>query len=577
MQHVFISYVRENKKIVSRLYHDLTSHGIDVWLDRNEIHPGVRWKKAIRQAIQSGVFFIACFSVEYNNRDETYMNEELTVATDILRLRSIDKAWFIPIKLNECKIPDRAIGGGDTFKDFQWVELHEDWDPGIQRLLKSISPESSEAEGQLIIGETKAKQGDYEGAINNYDQALRLKPNFPIAYYHRGIAKRDLGQYSEATSDFDQALQQKPDFVDVQVALEETIQIKATEASLRSQNTQTQSEQTASNITPNPVESPGDPGLAYAYYRQGLRKEKIEQHEIEKRERESPFFNSKEIMEQQYKAALADYNKAIRLKPDEVDFYHQRASVNRKLERFEDVVTDYSVLIDLNPNDASLYYERGHAKQRIGQHESAIADYNEAIRLDPNEARCYSQRASIRGQLKQYAAAFVDFDKAIELKPNETDFYYQRISLNRDLGRHEAVIADYSELIRLNPNNDSLYRQRGRANYQLRRYEDAAADWSELIRLNPNNISLYQGRATINEKLERYETLIADYSKVICSNSADATVYQKRGIAYEKLERYEEAKKDYETAKQLADSDALVLIYEIEKSLNEINTRLAEK
>ena len=556
MQHVFISYVGENEKAVSRLHHDLTSHGIEVWLDRNEIDPGVQWKQAIRKAIQDGAFFIACFSKEYNDRDETYMNEELTVATEVLRQRSFDKVWFIPVKLNECEIPEEDIGGGKTFKDFQWVELYKDWDTGIQRLLKSISPESSKAEDQLRAGHAKVKQGDYEDAINNYDQALHLKPNFPIAYYSRGIAKHTLGQYSDAISDFDQALQQKPDFADVQAARQEIIQIKAAEASLHSQNTQTQSEQTASNITLNPVASPGDPGLAEAYYRQGLRKEE---------------------MEQQYGAALADYNEAIRLKPDETDFYRRRVSVNRKLGRFEDVVADYSVLIDRNSRDASLYCGRGHAKQQLGQYKAALADCNEAIRLDSNDARSYAQRASTHAQLKQYAAAFVDYNKAIQLNPDEADFYQQRISLNKDLGRSEAVIADYSELIRLNPNNASLYRTRGRANYQLGKYEDAAADWSELIRLNPKSISLYKGRATINEHLGRYEDLIADYSKIICSDTADATLYQKRGIAYEKLERYEEAKKDYETAKQLADPGEEVLIYEIEKSLDEINARLTEK
>ena len=577
MQHVFISYVCENEETVGRLYHDLTSHGLDVWLDRNDIDPGVQWKQAIRKAIQDGAFFIACFSKEYNDRDKTYMNEELILATEVLRQQSFDKVWFIPAKLNECEIPEEDIGGGKTFKDFQWVELYKDWDTGIQRLLKSISPDSSEAEGQFIVGNTKAKQGDYEDAINNYDQALQLKSNFPIAYYSRGIAKRNLEQYSDAISDFDQALQQKSDFAAARTAQEETIQIKAAETSLRSQNTQTQSEQTASNSPPNPAESPGDPGLAEAYYKQGLKKENIEQDEIEKRVRENHFLNSKDIMEQQYKAALDDYNEAIRLKPDEPRFYQQRASVNRKLERFEDVITDYSVLIDLNSKDASLYYERGRAKQQLGQHEVALADCNEAIRLDSNDARYYAQRASIHAQLKQDAAAFVDLDKAIQLSPDEADFYRQRISLNKNLGRSEAVIADYSELIRLKPNDISLYRQRGRENYQLGKYEDAAADWSELIRLNPDNISLYGGRATINERLGRYEDLIADYSKVICNNIANATVYQKRGIAYEKLERYEEAKKDYETAKQLADPDEEVFIYKIEKSLDEINARLKEK
>ena len=64
-RHVFISYVRENQKQVDRLCHDLESHGVNVWLDRNDIKPGARWKNAIRKAIRQDDFFIACFLDEY--------------------------------------------------------------------------------------------------------------------------------------------------------------------------------------------------------------------------------------------------------------------------------------------------------------------------------------------------------------------------------------------------------------------------------------------------------------------------------------------------------------------------------
>ena len=67
MQHVFISYVSENIETVDKLCETLKSHGIKVWLDRNDIDPGSRWKQAIRKAIREGAFFIACFSKEYNN------------------------------------------------------------------------------------------------------------------------------------------------------------------------------------------------------------------------------------------------------------------------------------------------------------------------------------------------------------------------------------------------------------------------------------------------------------------------------------------------------------------------------
>ena len=141
MQHVFISYVSENRKEIDRLYKALVSHGIKVWLDQNDIPPGLRWETEIRRAIQQGLFFIACFSKEYHERDKTYMLEELTIAIGELRQRPADRVWFIPIKLNECEIPDFDIGRGQTLQGLQYVSLYEDWDSGMQRILDVIQPE----------------------------------------------------------------------------------------------------------------------------------------------------------------------------------------------------------------------------------------------------------------------------------------------------------------------------------------------------------------------------------------------------------------------------------------------------
>ena len=67
-RHVFISYVRENQEQVDRLCQELEMDGVNVWLDRNSIAPGIDFRDAIRDAIQEGYFFIACFSKEYTTR-----------------------------------------------------------------------------------------------------------------------------------------------------------------------------------------------------------------------------------------------------------------------------------------------------------------------------------------------------------------------------------------------------------------------------------------------------------------------------------------------------------------------------
>lgn len=138
MAHVFISYVREDSQSVERLCNSLRQSGVQLWIDRNNILPGTRWRRAIRKAINEGDYFIACFSPHYINRGTTFMNEELTIAIELLRKMPIERAWFIPVLLSECELPDREIGAGETLLDIQQVRLYEDWEAGIKQILAVI-------------------------------------------------------------------------------------------------------------------------------------------------------------------------------------------------------------------------------------------------------------------------------------------------------------------------------------------------------------------------------------------------------------------------------------------------------
>jgi hypothetical protein len=143
LAHVFISYVSGDKIEIDRLCNALRKAGLEIWLDREQIKPGHRWKQAIREAIKDGAFFIACFSREYAKREKSYMNEELTFAIDELRQRPTNRAWFIPVLLSEGTVPNRPIGGGETLQDIQWVDLYVDWEAGMRKLISVINPQAA--------------------------------------------------------------------------------------------------------------------------------------------------------------------------------------------------------------------------------------------------------------------------------------------------------------------------------------------------------------------------------------------------------------------------------------------------
>ena len=63
----------------------------------------------------------------------------------------------------------------------------------------------------LERGDLKARQGQYEGAIADYDRAIHLDPRNARAYLHRSLAKSGLGRHDEALADLDEALRLDPD------------------------------------------------------------------------------------------------------------------------------------------------------------------------------------------------------------------------------------------------------------------------------------------------------------------------------------------------------------------------------
>lgn len=138
--HAFISYVREDSAQVDGLQRALEAAGVRVWRDTSDLWPGEDWPAKIRDAITSRAFvFIACFSRRSMAREKSYQNEELALAVDQLRLRRPDVPWLIPVRFDDCAIPDLAIGGGRTLASLQRADLFgEHRDEAVSRLVAAV-------------------------------------------------------------------------------------------------------------------------------------------------------------------------------------------------------------------------------------------------------------------------------------------------------------------------------------------------------------------------------------------------------------------------------------------------------
>jgi TIR domain len=120
---VFISYLSVDSARVDCLVQALRGEGYSVWLDRSHLDVGARWRQEIASAIRTCRAMVACFSSAYGDREKSYMNEELTLAIEEIRARPTDRAWFFPVRLDDCSIPDRRISAGESLRDIQAIDL----------------------------------------------------------------------------------------------------------------------------------------------------------------------------------------------------------------------------------------------------------------------------------------------------------------------------------------------------------------------------------------------------------------------------------------------------------------------
>jgi len=155
--------------------------------------------------------------------------------------------------------------------------------------------------------------------------------------------------------------------------------------------------------------------------------------------------------------AMADFDQAIRLKPDSVDALMERASL--RVSRHDSAA---AIAADLEAVDRALP-RKDAARLRIGtlyvaagQPRAAVAQYSKWIdshlradvhMADALNARCWA-RALAGDELDQ---ALVDCNAALKMSPNTAAFLDSRGLVYLRQGNYDQAIADYDAAQRLQP------------------------------------------------------------------------------------------------------------------------------
>jgi tetratricopeptide (TPR) repeat protein len=243
-------------------------------------------------------------------------------------------------------------------------------------------------------------------ALQNWEQAIAGKPDYPEAYHARGNVLLRLMRYDEAIASFDKAIELKLNYPQPYNSRGNALQ------GLRRFEDAIESYQTAISLKPD---------YAAAYSNRG---------------------NALQALKR-FEDAIDSYGKAITLNSDYGDAYNNRGVVLKRLERFDEALRDFETAIALLPDRPGLHNNRGNALQELKRFDDAIESYDTAIALNPNYPEAYCNRGVALHELKRFNEAIESFDRALALKSSYPEATYARGLVHLLTGQFDIGWRDY--------------------------------------------------------------------------------------------------------------------------------------
>lgn len=435
------------------------------------------------------------------------------------------------------------------YRGFTYL-IQGNYDSALSDLNQAIKLQLNFAEAHVNRVIIYLAKGDYNRALADANLVIRLKPDLAVAYSNRGTLYLNTGNYDQAISDFNQALKLIPAAHDASHSIRASSQLGFLKLS--------DSGVPIANFFFSELSDYGvyvNRSLAY-FAKKDFDHALVDLNQAIKLQPNFAFayFNRAAvyISQQNYNYALADLNQAIKIQPDFALAYLKRGGVYYISKGdFERALADLNQAIKLQPISALLYGMRGEIYYDKGDYHRAITDYNQALKFQPNNAETYSDRGLAYDKQEDYEHAIDDYNQAIKLKPDYAGAYNNRGISYKNKGEYEHSVADYNQAIKLKPDYALAYNNRGITYTKKGEYDRALADINQALKLNPNEAGFYDSRGDVYAGKGDNGRAIANYNQAIRLKSDADYAYYNRGIAYRNQGNKAQAIADFKKALKL--------------------------
>jgi len=213
-----------------------------------------------------------------------------------------------------------------------------------------------------VAGALNARIGRFERAVQLYDVAIALAPDYFEAFNNRGNALRELGRLENALASFDAAVQLNPAYAEAHMNRGIAL------AALKRHDDALASYGIAIQL---------NPGSGPAYNNRG---------------------NSLQALNRPDEA-LADFDTAIRLNPAFADALVNRGNTLKALNRLEDALASYDQALALQPGSPEAWNNRGVALKFLKRPDEARQSFEKALAIKPGYAMALAETLYMKAHL----------------------------------------------------------------------------------------------------------------------------------------------------------------------------------
>jgi len=302
------------------------------------------------------------------------------------------------------------------------------------------------------------------------------------AYNSLGNVSLQKGRISEAVEQFEQALKINPDYADAHNNLGNALLQQG-----RTQAARVQFEQALKLSSDVHVRS----NLGNALLQMGRVSEAVEQYEhllnIDPNDPNAHYNLGAALLQtDRVPEAIEQFEKALNIKPDYAEAHCDLGVALLQIGRASESLEQFEQALKINPDYADAHYNLGNALAQTGRAPEAIEQYQLALKLKPDYADAHYNLGNALAQTGRASEAIEQYQLALKLKPDYAEVHGNWGTVLLQTGHLSEAIYQYEQALELKPDNAETHNNLGVALLQTAHAPEATEQFEQALKLKPD-------------------------------------------------------------------------------------------